>query len=588
MLTAAVLGGPVAMLAFVFAPPLMAANSATAAVTGTVRDMRGTPQMGALVQIINLQAAAGEAALAGTAFTDLHGHYSIPVIGPGKYQLKATAALFLPAMRDNLQLRPGAQAVVNLTLSTLFEAVQWLPAQKRRADEPDDDWKWTLRSAENRPILRMLEDGPLVMVSTSDNERAKPSLEARIAVKSGDGGFGDGGLHNAFTVDRVLGDGSGVILRADLGSPDTSYPLMPSADLTVGYQRKLNPMATVRSVTSYQSHPEIIGGESLTGLQALTLQSAEQLALGDVFAVEYGSELTGVRLEGRSAAAVRPFARVTAHPTDQVLVSYRMATARDLQGWEDMDAVQPELPTAVVQRRGNRSSLQMEQGLHQEVSVGLKAGRGLLQTAYYHDNVGRTLIEGGGALDGQQLAGGNVLADPTTGNFRMLGPGYRSQGFRVSASEPLTSTIWAVVEISTGAALAARPQFVAPGTAEELGTLQFAAASLRDEQAEAVTVALRGLVLHSGTHVRAAYRWQPTSTVTPVDSYNAFSDQPYFSFYLRQPLRLAHVIPNGVEAMVDVTNLLAQGYHPVLSSDGRTLFFAQAPRTLQGGLSFTF
>jgi hypothetical protein len=39
---------------------------------------------------------------------------------------------------------------------------------------------------------------------------------------------------------------------------------------------------------------------------------------------------------------------------------------------------------------------------------------------------------------------------------------------------------------------------------------------------------------------------------------------------------------------VDVTNLLAQGYLPFLSADGRTLYLAQSPRAIQGGLSFTF
>jgi hypothetical protein len=48
------------------------------------------------------------------------------------------------------------------------------------------------------------------------------------------------------------------------------------------------------------------------------------------------------------------------------------------------------------------------------------------------------------------------------------------------------------------------------------------------------------------------------------------------------------MLPPGLEATIDVTNLLAQGYRPFLSADGRTLYLAQAPRTIQGGLSFTF
>jgi len=40
--------------------------------------------------------------------------------------------------------------------------------------------------------------------------------------------------------------------------------------------------------------------------------------------------------------------------------------------------------------------------------------------------------------------------------------------------------------------------------------------------------------------------------------------------------------------VVDITNLLAQGYQPFVSSDGRTLYFAQSPKVMQAGVSFSF
>jgi hypothetical protein len=74
--------------------------------------------------------------------------------------------------------------------------------------------------------------------------------------------------------------------------------------------------------------------------------------------------------------------------------------------------------------------------------------------------------------------------------------------------------------------------------------------------------------------------------VTAIDPYEA--DQGYLSFYVRQAVRWGNRLPPGLEATVDVTNLLAQGYLPFLSADGRTLFLAQSPRAIQGGVSFTF
>jgi len=93
-------------------------------VSGVVRDAQGVAQLGAMVEVL----AAGSATVA-TAFTDLSGRYRIANLAPGKYQLRASAPLFMPATRRNLQLATGMRATVNLTLSTLADAVTWLPVQ---------------------------------------------------------------------------------------------------------------------------------------------------------------------------------------------------------------------------------------------------------------------------------------------------------------------------------------------------------------------------------------------------------------------------------------------------------------------------
>jgi hypothetical protein len=102
-------------------------SRSAAAVSGIVRNAEGTPQMGAMVQLVAAHANPSAFAALGTAvsaFTDIHGRYLIRNVPPGRYQLRATAALFMPALHDNLQLHAGAQAVVNVTLNTLFEAAR--------------------------------------------------------------------------------------------------------------------------------------------------------------------------------------------------------------------------------------------------------------------------------------------------------------------------------------------------------------------------------------------------------------------------------------------------------------------------------
>ena len=43
-----------------------------------------------------------------------------------------------------------------------------------------------------------------------------------------------------------------------------------------------------------------------------------------------------------------------------------------------------------------------------------------------------------------------------------------------------------------------------------------------------------------------------------------------------------------MEAIVDIRNLLAQGYVPVLGRDGQTVYLVQSARAVRGGIAFTF
>ncbi|MBS1798667.1 MAG: carboxypeptidase regulatory-like domain-containing protein [Acidobacteria bacterium] len=557
------------------AAPGWASNPA--AVTGIVRDAQGVAQMGALVQVLG-----ADSATVGTALTDLHGRYLIANLLPGKkYEVRASAALFVPTTRGNLLLRPGARTVVNLTMNAIFDAAAWLPAERRKADEPSDDWKWTLRSSANRPILRIFEDdGEMVMISSSAAEHKTAPDRARASVSSGDGGFGTGGVHNVFQTDKSLPDGSDMRLRADVGAMTGPYLRAPSTSMSAGYQRRLGFAGAGRTVISYQSHPEMMGTGGTAGFDVVQFASAQKTSLGDMVDMELGGTVFVVHGPGYAMAS-RPFLKITAHPKSNWNVGYRMATSRDLQSFEGLDSVELELPTSVLAQ----GRMQTERGLHQEFSLGRKAGKGLIQASYYKDNIGGAMLSGGGPLttadlNAQGQAGIGLIADTTTGTFRMLSDGYKSQGFNILMTEPITPGLWVALEYSTGAALAA--------DAEQPMRLETVAAQLKQRSSQAATIAVKGRVIHSATQVRASYRWQPESLVTPVNPFAAFSDQAYLSFFIRQPIRVGTLLPAGLEATVDVTNLLEQGYRPILSKDGKTLFLAQTPRMMQAGLAFNF
>jgi hypothetical protein len=398
---------------------------------------------------------------------------------------------------------------------------------------------------------------------------------------AGDGGFGSSGVHNVFVLDRTLDDGAELTVHADVGKQPGATAIGPSTEVATGFETRLGFGGAGRAVVSYQTHPELLSSGGAPGLDAMQISSAQQMQIGDFANLEAGGTLYVVRSSSYTTGS-RPFLKITARPIRSWMVGYRMATSQDLQSFAGLDAVQQELPVAVMYQ----GRIQTEQGVHQEFSASRKLGPGLVQVAYYRDNLSRVAVSGGGALgivDIQKTGPpslNGIVADSTSGNFRFLSGGFKAQGVNVTLTEPLTPSMWVAVEYATGAGLAAKD-----GAAISLPTIS---TDLAPQAAQTATIALRGRVLRSGTRIRASYRWQPTRLVTAVDPYASFGDQAYFSCYLRQALRLGHLLPAGLDATVDFTNLLAQGYRPFLSEDGKTLFLAQSPRTMQAGLAFTF
>src|ERR1700730_14265660 len=177
------LGWKLGLLGIALALPVLAADR-PGSISGYVRSASGVPQMGAMVEVL------GSARHSLKVFTDENGFYSASGLLPGIYSVKAYSPSFLPALREHVGLRPGSTVMVNLKLSGLFEAIQF-PAMRGPAD--DDDWKWVLRSASNRPILRMLEDGSLVAASAGDKHKAdKHDLKGTLSFVAGSASGGVG------------------------------------------------------------------------------------------------------------------------------------------------------------------------------------------------------------------------------------------------------------------------------------------------------------------------------------------------------------------------------------------------------------
>src|SRR3569833_2709703 len=193
----------VTMIVIASAPVYGASNGT---VSGVVRDSAGVPQMGAAVELLK-----SDLTVVAAVYTNSKGSYTFLNVLPGHYAVKAMGTSFLPSLRENVRVR--SNAVVNLTLNTLYEVMQWLPAEPKAANANKDDWEWTLRSAANRPLLRWLEDGPLVVVS--DRPGAKPQLKARLMATGQDGTFGESGERFTASVEDTPSESRELLARVD-------------------------------------------------------------------------------------------------------------------------------------------------------------------------------------------------------------------------------------------------------------------------------------------------------------------------------------------------------------------------------------
>ncbi len=541
--------------------PLHGASMAT--VSGVVRDSAGTPQMATMVQLLR-----PDMSVVASAYTNRKGYFSFDTVLPGRYAVKAMGASFLPSLRDNVRVR--ANTVVNLTLNTLYEVMQWLPAEPRSADSRKDDWAWTLRSPANRPLLRWLEDGPLVVVS--DGPNATPKLKARLTAIGQEGTFGEDGQRISVELQDTPSNSRELLASVDFAPGSDAR--MESA---LGFRQDLGYAGSVQSVAAVAIHPEVDSGGA-EGLNEAAMRTWQTMRMGDEFDVETGAEQVLARFAqggNNTVFAALPFLTAAWHSGTST-VRYRLATS--VPGIQAQPVQGSYLP-ALSMKGG---SLLLEHGLHQEISWGRQTDVSGMSVVVYREALSNPVIE---AMTRGTAAGidtvGDGLLDHTSGLLRAAGPGYSSAGVVAAVERRSAHGNSVRLSYANGDALV----MTAAQRAMPLGLL---IASAHARRTQMYSISLSGTLDGTGTRWRASYRWQPENTVTRVAPFSADASEPYLNLHLRQPVCLHSEGGRSLDAMFDMRNMLAQGDRQFLLSDGSLLVFAQDQRSVSAGLAFTF
>jgi hypothetical protein len=536
-------------------------------ISGSVTDSSGIAQMGAMVEM--LAVGTGQHVI---AYTDSVGHYTFAGLIPGNYDIRVSAPSFLPTVREDVALAAGAAKVVNLTLNTLFEAARIMPARKQSNDD-EDSWKWTLRSTINRPVLRF-DDGIPVIVEASQQERQLKGTLAFMAGGSNEGYGSASDMGTSFALEQSVFSWGAVGLDGSIGYGTGTPDGVLRATLVSGHNEN-SPHELAFTVRRY-SGPDLLVHRG--SLQAFALTSANSFTVGDFLELQYGGELETIQFMGR-ANAFRPYGIADLHLSDSTVVEYRYITT------EPTERMSGSFDAAAAERGdgGPRMTLfngapQLENAHHHEVSVSERLGKTRLQVAYFNDRIKDPALLGVGLITTDT---GDVLPDVYSGTFNYNGNSLETQGVRFVAQRKLTNDVMATFDYAYGGVL----DIEHPGI--EWDAIR---SDMHRSWRHTASVKFNGVVPRCKTEWAISYRWTSGQALTPVDMFNASVGQtdPFFNFYLRQPIPRLHFVPGKMEAMVDLRNLMAEGYVPVLSPDGHTVYLVQSARSVRGGLAFTF
>ena len=514
--------------------------------------------MGAVVEIL------GAANRTLTVFTDDAGHFTATGLLPGFYTLKVSAPSFLPALREKIGLRPGASLNVNITLSTLLGAMQIGPL---RTLPDDDDWKWTLRSVANRPILRIFDD-PVPAEKQNHDFTGSVSFVAGSAAA----GYGTGSdMSTSFTLERSIFSDGRLAFSGNVAYGES----LPSAVVRARYSHRLQNGSEPSMALSVSRFAPADPNLHNAALQALALSAGDDFVLGDVLELKFGSELQTIQFLGR-LSAFRPYASADFHLSPNTVVGYDYTTSRpDTRTEKGFDSAPADLSESNPRVSLLSFSPRIESAHHQEVNLSRRVGKTNFQVAMFSDQITNPALTGVGDVTS---ASGFLLPDLTSGTFSYAGRNLDTSGIRVVLQHKFATDLTATLDYAFGGVLDLSRTDV---------PIQQAQQWISTERRHALAAKLSGTVGRTHTRWITSYRWINGPALTPVDMFNASPGQsdPYLNVFIRQPIP---TLGGHMEALIDLRNLLAQGYVPVLGQDGQTVYLVDSARSIRGGVAFTF
>jgi hypothetical protein len=582
------------------AAPAASFGKLPGAIAGIVRDTLGSPKGGAAVQLYSRQ----ERFLSRVA-TDERGHFLFADLTPDLYSVRVTRLPYDPAVRSDIAVRPGERSMLTVSLSSLFSSIQISYPELENGSPMTDEWKWVLRSASaTRPVFRFTPHGawprdPAEAIAQEGQtvQRAAMFGDTRgiVRVSAGDSAMPAGGetqadLGTTFALATALYGSGKLSVSGNLGFGGLTG--IPAAAFRTSFSRKVAGGTPEVSLTMRQMLlPERMaaafsGAEpALPMVRTMSASFDDRMQLSDDVTLQYGSTLDYVSFLGH-LNSVSPYARLDYRLSEDETVefAYTSGNARnDLAGTGAEDAdLQRNLDTLSRFPRfsllGGRARLQ--RGEEFEAAYSRKAGSRSYRLSAYHElvfNATLSMVAPAGMFSTSE-----VMPDLFSNSSIFNAGNFHSSGYSASVTQRFGENLNASLTVDSTGALTTAGRELISNDPDELRAM------IRMGRRSAATVRLAGAVPRAGTRLSVSYQWagdQRWAMAGNLYSTQALHPMPGLNVFIRQPIPgLSH----RVEATAELTNMLAQGYLPLSTKDGQRILLVETPRSLKGGLSFSF
>ncbi|HET9528202.1 MAG TPA: carboxypeptidase regulatory-like domain-containing protein [Pyrinomonadaceae bacterium] len=564
------------------APP----SKSLATITGTVKDHKGNPLVGAVVSLLR----EGAKQAVKEARTDEKGNFIAKVL-PGRYGIRAIATGFTEVIFASVEVKASQELVYKFNLEPVGYG-KTLP--ERRRDK--DDVKWVLRSSQNRRSIFQADEGEdATIAAVRDAEAAQQSDASTMETaptgpaesESSDSKIRPRGVVETYFASNAFGasypgvnfalatpvsDHVELIFSGQTGLGDAPERVEATTRIRIGDRHRVGVTASGLRFDAPVWTSSINEQDGLRG--QLSLRAVDEWIVRDGIVIVMGLDYS--RFIGAGGAhAFTPRFGVQYDVNARTRVKAAFASGGDEDGIQSVATFENEQvvfrgnavrPTAFID---GQAVLERSHRLEFGVERVLDNSSNVEATAFFDTTSGR----GVGLMSMPSTAfSGTSAGDQFLHVANQQGS---SRGMRVVYTRRL-NRVWtasAGYAFGRGQRLSASG-FSTPAELFENGLFQSAALQL-------------GAGFDTGTQVRTVLRFSPEATVFAIDPFAGRLGvyDPSLSIQVTQELP-SFGLPVRAEAILDARNLLDAQAN---SENGDVLTFVGTNRrSVRGGISVRF